>query len=221
MSMMMLYRVWQQKVIFRFISWRRTHHAWTDGQTCHPQTYTSCINTSRMDQHACTVDGFIRWCDGKCLILSLRRTKYLRIDFRKKKAVTCLFRPGALQGKSRSRNIMLWSFFYYSFHWLSIERIHSRDQNKLWRPCWGPTTALFCVFVCRISLRNDHYILKETRFQFKAVCLVIMVLCLIVGCGTNDSEYGFISSIRQAVTSTCHASTSASLGVWALGLFCW
>ena len=53
-------------------------------------------------------------------------------------------------------------------------------NNKLWRPSWGPCTALFCC----VLFRSDHHILKETQFQ----CLVIMVLCLIVGCGTRTGK---------------------------------
>ena len=46
------------------------------------------------------------------------------------------------------------------------------------------------VLLCFMPLfsRNDHHILKETQFQFKTVCLVIMVLCLIVGCGTRTGK---------------------------------
>src|SRR4029434_5057544 len=42
------------------------------------------------------------------------------------------------------------------------------------------------VLLCFMPLfsRNDHHILKETQFQ----CLVIMVLCLIVGCGTRTGK---------------------------------
>jgi len=35
---------------------------------------------------------------------------------------------------------------------MSIERIHSRDHNNLWRPYWGRCTALFCFILCRSSL---------------------------------------------------------------------
>ena len=46
------------------------------------------------------------------------------------------------------------------------------------------------VLLCFMPLfsRNYHHILKETQFQFKTVCLVIMVLCLIVGCGTSPAN---------------------------------
>jgi len=39
----------------------------------------------------------------------------------------------------------------------------------------GSHYGIVLLVLCRASLRTDHYILKETQFQFKAVCLVIMV----------------------------------------------
>ena len=42
--------------------------------------------------------------------------------------------------------------------------------------------------VKKLFSRNDHHILKEPQFQFKTVCLVIMVLCLIVECGTRTGK---------------------------------